>query len=466
MDPTLLTDLFRVLDAPQHHYCNLERYYTGTQELSFLAPEAKAALGNRFARMASNIPRLAVTSLAERLRITGFAGADVFADWLRNDMDQRSSVAHREALLFGQSFVTVWADAGGRPQVSIESPKEVAVLADPGSREVTSAIKRWRTNTTTEAVVYQPDVITLLRANTSGAMNAGFEVVGVQDNPLGTVPVVPLRNADLISVYYPNLNGFTDIGHSEVWDLVPLVDALCKLLADLMVTSEFVGQPRRWATGIQLVEKPVIDSDGNPVLDDDGEPVMETVSPIPEGHRLMTAESEQARFGQLDAANLNGYQNAVGVIMQQIMAVSALPAHMVGVTTDNPTSADAIRSAEASLTARAEARQQVFGRAWEQVARLIVAVRDGADPAEVDVQVQWCDPATRSTAQEADAVLKLRASGLLSRTGALRKLGFTEDEIAAEMAAFAAENTSPPNDTTPLPNVPQNGAQGRKLRTR
>ena len=48
---------------------------------------------------------------------------------------------------------------------------------------------------------------------------------------------------------------------------MPLVDALNKCLADMMVTSEYVGRPRRWATGIELAEEPVLDDDGNPVID-------------------------------------------------------------------------------------------------------------------------------------------------------------------------------------------------------
>ena len=66
--------LLQKLDEPAHRYAELDRYYRGTQPLAFLSPEAKTALGNRFGRMASNIPRLAVTALAERLRITGFTG--------------------------------------------------------------------------------------------------------------------------------------------------------------------------------------------------------------------------------------------------------------------------------------------------------------------------------------------------------------------------------------------------------
>ncbi|NLA34932.1 MAG: phage portal protein, partial [Actinobacteria bacterium] len=155
----LLTALLQRLSEPSARYADLDRYYTGTQPLAYLSPEAKTALGNRFGVMASNIPRLAVTALAERLRITGFSGdAALWADWVRNDLDQTSGVAHREALLLGDSFVIVWADPFGRPRVTVESAKQVGVLTDPGSRQIVAALKRWEDTTrkTTEAVLYLP----------------------------------------------------------------------------------------------------------------------------------------------------------------------------------------------------------------------------------------------------------------------------------------------------------------------
>ena len=108
--------------------------------------------------------------------------------------------------------------------------------------------------------------------------------------------------------------------------------------------------------------------------------------------------------------------------MRQISAVSGLPEHMLGVGGDNPTSADSIRASESALTAKAEARQATFGKAWEDVARLIVAIRDSVDPASVDVRVKWADPSTRSVAQEADAIVKLHAAGILPTSYALARL--------------------------------------------
>lgn len=428
----LLTKLIQRLNEPLARYADLDRYYEGRQPLAFLSPEARTALGNRFGIMASNIPRLAVTAIAERLRITGFTGdSGLWADWLANDLDQTSGVAHREALLLGDSFVIVWADRFGRPRVTVESAKQVAVLNDPGSRQITAAVKRWenRDRNTSEAVLYLPDQIVRLQAQQTGAIT-GYTVVDTIVNPIGVVPVVNIRNTDRI---------VADYGCSEIDDLRPLVDALNKSLADMMVTSEYVGRPRRWATGIELTEEPV--------LDDEGEETGDTieVNPIPEGHRAMISENPDAKFGQLNAADLAGYEASVRVLLGQIMAVSTLPAHYVGVFTDNPASADALRAAEASLTARAEARQQQFGRAWEQVARLMVAVRDGRDVSLIDdIRVQWADAATRSVAQEADATVKLYSAGLLPADYALAKLGYSDDEIAKIAAA---------RDTTPIPGV-------------
>ncbi len=432
----LLLQLLQRLNEPLARYADLGRYYDGKQPLAFLSPEAKTALGNRFGVMASNIPRLAVTALAERLRITGFTGdAGLWKSWIANDLDQTSGVAHREALLLGDSYVIVWADRFGRPQVTVESAKQVAVLTDPGSRETVAAIKRWedKDRNVTHAVLYQPDKITKLTAQQVGAVT-GFTAVDSISNPLGVVPVVNLRNTDYI---------LGDFGNSEIEDLKPLVDALNKSLADMMVTSEYVGRPRRWATGIELTEEPVLDGDGNPVLDDDSQPVMREINPIPEGHRAMISESSDAKFGQLNAADLSGYEASVRVILGQIMAVSTLPAHYVGVFSDNPASADALRAAEASLTARAEARQATFGRSWEQVAKLMVGVRDGRDPNLIDdIRVHWADAATRSVAQEADAVVKLYQAGLLPAAYALGKLGYSDDEIAKISAATPARQVA------------------------
>lgn len=410
----LLGTLLQRLDEPSGRYSRLNAYYDGSQPLSYLSPEARKALGDRLQRVSVNVPRLLVDAIAERLRLTGFDGADVWPMWLSNDLDQQSGIVHREALTLGASYVIVWARPDGSPNVTAESARQVAVLTDPGTRRIVAAVKRWETKRTTEAVMYEPDKITRLRSDSPGASTSGFRTVQELDNPLGVPPVVPFVNASRL----------LDEGRSEMADVLDLSDALVKLTTDMLVSSEYTARPRRWATGVELVED-----------DETGE----AVNPIPEGDRAMVSENPDTKFGQLSGSDLAGYETATGTIMRQISAVSGLPEHMLGIGGDNPTSADSIRASEAALTARAEARQATFGRSWEQVARLMVAVRDGSDPERVNVRARWADAATRSVAQEADAVVKLFSAGLLPASAALSRLGYSADEIADIRSARRGE---------------------------
>ena len=69
---------------------------------------------------------------------------------------------------------------------------------------------------------------------------------------------------------------------------------------------------------------------------------------FPKAPGRWSREAADAKFGQLQAADLSGYEASVRVLLGPIMAVSTLPAHYVGVFTDNPASADALRAAEAT----------------------------------------------------------------------------------------------------------------------
>src|SRR5699024_8695084 len=112
----------------------------------------------------SNIPRLAVTALSERLRITGFQTSDddqaLWSDWIRNNLDQLSGVTHREALTLGNAFVIVWVDAAGRPQATVESARQVTVVRARATRELLAAVNHWTSETTSEDVNYTQDAIT------------------------------------------------------------------------------------------------------------------------------------------------------------------------------------------------------------------------------------------------------------------------------------------------------------------
>ena len=230
----------------------------GKQPLAFLSPEAKAASGQQVRPdgiatfRAWRSPRWPSGCGSPDSPVTPSCGPTGSA----TISTRPSGVAHREALLLGDSFVIVWADPFGRPKVTVESAKQVAVLTDPGTRQITAAVKRWETDNDA------PRPCCTCRIGSCGC------------GPTRPVPPhrdstrsrrSPTRWASCRSSISATVTAFSPTtGASEIDDLKPLVDGLNKSLTDMLVTCEYVGRPRRWATGIELIEEPVLDDEGNP----------------------------------------------------------------------------------------------------------------------------------------------------------------------------------------------------------
>lgn len=411
---TILENLSASLDESQSRLSQLDAYFDGRQPAAFLSPKSREALGSRLRVLGVNFPRLLVTSIAERMKVTGFRGIgedkaddELWRIWQANDLDSQAHLAHVDALTYGRSFVIVWAGANG-PLVTVESARQVSVATDPASGAVRAAVKRWEDGNVHHAVVYEADKITRYR----GKENA-LKVVETIPNPLGEVPVVPLVNrARLLDV----------TGSSEMADILDLTDGLAKIMSDAMVSSEYFARPRRWVTGLEVME----DEDGNPI------------NPFSnEGDRLWQSEDPATKFGQFDGARLDGYGDLVAILTQQIGAVSGLPPHYLGLNGDQPPSADAIRSAEASLVAKVISKQRTYGRAWAKVADLIVKVRDGYN--KRDFETLWASAETRTPAQTADAAAKLAGIGVPLEAVLADPLGYSPSEIAQIKQARRAE---------------------------
>lgn len=419
MNPNV-QELISQLESLAPKISQRDRRYRGVQPLRYAADEVRGDL----AYFGVNLCRLAVDSVAERMRIKRISVTTPAGDvseraselWRISQLDQLLMPILVDALALGSTYLVVWPDSHGVPRITPESAMQVTVSRDPVTGEVTQAVKRWFHVKHTGAVQgeyavhYTPHEVVTYTKNE----HTNWQQISRVDNRLGVVPVVPVVNVDRI--------GDTGPGWSVIDDLGDLVDALSKILADMLVASEDVARPRRWATGVDLEESADdgFTADGAPGEVAEKTPV---VSPFERGDRMFTVESPDAKFGQLPGADLQGYRTAVELILQQIMSVSALPAHMVGITTSNPASADGIRAAEASLTARSEARIGVLGISLEQAVALLMAIDTGYPVGQIHARIEWASPATKSQAQETDSVTKLYALGLLDRDEAREMIG-------------------------------------------
>ena len=429
MSLSVITRLGRKLDELRPTYDRLDAYYNGRQAgHNFMAPEVRASLGNRLQPLILNWPRLVVSAVEERLDVDGFrlsrdepADRELWRIWQASRMDEASQQAHLDALVNGCAYVVVWAGADPRtPRITVESARQMTVERSALTGEITLALKRWHEGGYGHAVVYGPDEITRWRtqdrvvegSDTYEIPAGGWTRVETVDNPLGQVPVACLVNR-------PRL--LTPDGETELTDIIPITDAVSKVMTDLLVSSEYAAAPRRWITGI--------DTGGSDAeAERTGAQVQQKWTDAP-ASKLWIAADPSTTFGTFPEATLAGFVAAVDALTQQAAAVSGLPPAYFGIHGSEVASADAIRSSEATLVSKARRRQRAFGGAWEDAMRLAVLVRDGVQrPGMESLETIWRDPETRTVAQAADAADKKLSVGV-SREQVLEDLGYSPVQI-------------------------------------
>lgn len=422
------------LEMAQPVIAKRDMYFRGLQPARYAADKIDPKVGV----FRSNLAKVAVNAVAERIRLE-----DVEAKVDGRDVTERARKLIRDAdfpmllqsivvdmLAVGSAYLIVWVDDQGRPVITGESAEQVTVERDPITRGVVEAVKRWEVKDAQgvlieeHVVVYRKDTIDhLVRDEVGGKLR----FIKNTPNPLGVVPVVPLVNVSRIH---------DDVGDSVIDDLAPLLDALNKLVTDMLVTSDAVAKPRRWATGITL-EDDVEDgfvadgftADGEPgdLVGDLAEDDPGVRSPFRDSDDLWISESPDAKFGTLAGADMTGYKTAVDLVLQQISAVTSLPSHMLGITSSNPATAEALRASEVALADNAAGRVRVVNRPVEWATRLLLAIDLGVKPDRVSVSLRWADTATHSVAQQADAVTKLHAEGIVNDDEARATVGAGEE---------------------------------------
>lgn len=387
----------------------LDRYYTGSQPIAFLAPEVMRATRGRLKNLVVNWARLVVNSLEERLDVDGFRVGSVTPDsslwdiWQANDMDENSQLVHTDALVHGRSYVIVWPGDNG-PKITAESAEQMTVEFEPGTTNVVAAAKHWAQDDMAYANLYLDDVVYRYQAQIVPGGVSGTPMDweprdggSVIPHDLGVVPVVPFLNRPRLTHPY---------GESELTDVIPLVDAINKLATDMMTSAEYHAMPRRWVTGIDL-------GDGEGSETRSREKMMQEWVKAEAG-RVWASDSSEVKFGQFAETTLKNYVDGIEMLAAQLAAIAGLPPHYVGLMSQaNPASADAIRSAEASLVQRVMRKQRVFGGSWERVMRLAMMVSKGSLPSSAEaMETIWRDPKTESVAQMVDAAVKLDGVGM------------------------------------------------------
>ncbi len=437
-----LRRLHRDINDRSRHVDTLWRYYDGDHPLAFATEKFHEEFGGSFQAFASNWMPTVVDSTVERLHIDGFrVGDGVEASepaaeiWQANGLDADSQIAHLEAGVSGVAYALTWkAKTEDLPVITIEGAQSAAVAVDPrnrrkrlaGLRLTVDADRRYLAELFLPGQLYQwkskervPDAGALEpRATTWVAVPAENGEPEVIDFEPKVVPLVPLHNKQRLNRHHRWL----ECAQSELVGVIPLQDAVNKLIADMIVASEFAAMPQRWGTGLE----PIDDADGKPL------PPIEQYR-----QRLWYSEDSNTRFGQFQAADLGNYIKGIETLVQHIASQSSTPPHYFYLRGEFP-SGESIRSAEGALIAKVRDRMRTYGEGWEEVMRVALAMAGETDPLHA-IEAIWRDPEFRTEAEQVDAAMKKAQTLQVPLTQIWEDLGYTQEQIRRFPAQKDAE---------------------------
>ena len=446
------------------------KFYRGDQPLSFASEQFSKFHADRYRDFADNWVQVVSDSPVERLTVNGMlpAGAtqaddDLWRVWQMNGLDADSQLGFLGSVNSARSFVLVWGDPADpdTPEVTFEDASQCIVVYEAGSRRKRrAALKRWDDGSKSYATLYLPTEVWKFERSVLGPSDKTPQMQQAEDemntweprvlahepnpqvNPMGVVPMVELPNRPML----------VDEPISDISGVVAMQNAVNLTWAQLFTAMDYASFPQRIVTGAEVPEIPILDANGQIV---GSKPVDLEKFAV---DRVMFFTGDNVKTDEWTAANLEAYTKVIEVAVGHIAAQTRTPQHyLIGKMAN--LSGDALIAAETGLVKRVEEKQLWFGQALREVFRLI-ALAQGDDDKARSVsagRLLWADAESRSQAQMADALQKLRAIGFpfewlalrygLTPTEVVDLLKMREKEMEADpMGAFTAMMARDPQE--------------------
>ncbi|MGW0942913.1 phage portal protein [Streptomyces sp. NPDC002623] len=420
-------------------------YYRGKHPLRFASTEFAKFHGDRYREFSDNWVQVVADSPVERLTVTGFladgetsADKDLWRVWQVNGLDADSQLGFLGAVTGARCFVLVWGDPDDpdMPCVTFEDASQCIVAYEPGSRRLRrAALKRWQDGNQDYATLYLKTEVwkfcrPLQQQDKSPQMADVDEELkrwtpretgdepNPQPNPMGVVPMVELPNKPML----------VEDPISDVAGVVAMQDAINLLWAQMFTASDYASFPQRVVLG---AERPML-----PKLNSAGEVVGKQPVDLDKFQidRVAWITGKDARIAEWQAANLAAYTGMIEVAVGHLAAQTRTPQHyLIGKMAN--LAEGALLAAETGLVKRCDEKTLWYGQGLRETARLIALAKGDDRKAEAlrSGRVLWAETESRSHAQLADALLKLKQLGFPFEWLALR-YGLTPTEVSEVVA--------------------------------
>ena len=428
-EASIVADLVRVWDQKFTRNELRSRYYEGHNSLKDLGISIPPSLVKT--ETVVGWPAKAVDQLAAHSIYDGVLAGDATEDpfGLRpilnaNRFKALYQQAVRSQLIHSVSFWTVsYGDRSlGEPEVviSVRSAEYAAAIWDTRRKRiaaglaVTDTVQTPMAGATPSEITVYLDNVTLTLSLTESGWGESHRLEHNFGRPM--MEPMPFKPSEL-----------RPFGSSRITrEVMSLTDSAQRAALRTEVLMEFNTAPQKYLLGAS--EDAFHESKWKAYLD---------------GMLAITKDEDGdiPKFGQLPQLTPQGAIQYFSHLASRFAGATGIPVSSLGVVSDNPSSAQAIREGKDDLVTTAQDLNNVNSGVLGNVARMVLAVRDNLRWADLpdgawELAGQFRNPANPSIVSQSDAMVKQIAAipWLADTTVALQELGYDEGQIVRLLA--------------------------------
>ena len=372
------------------------------------------------ARWFENWCAVVVDSLLDRVQLTGFQcedeGTQTALDelWDAQDGEAEAEAAAKACSVIGDGYIIVEKAEDGTVRFCENPPHLVHVqYAEDDPKQALFAAKWWEegydagelqvtATATTYLTLYYPDrnLHFYARGRRCDIGNASAF------KPVEDAPETPADVKGSLPVFHFRRDRRPG---GELDNVVPLQNALNKLLADMMVAAEFGAFNQRWI---------IANAELSELKNSPGE-----VWNIPAGDN----ESQSHSVGQFEATQLANFITGLDHLASRIAIITRTPKHYL-LQAGAEVSGEALLAMEAPLVRKATKYRARLDVTWKQCAAYMCALL-GKPQTPDDIECLWEEEHTVQPYTEALIIKTLVEAGMPLATILRREQGWTEDDL-------------------------------------
>lgn len=404
---------FEALKGKKGIYGMLFDYYDGDQPLTYSTQRLKEIFAQLNAYFAENWCSVVIDSTKDRINLREIQIKDKAQQDTWKTIFEGSELAleadevHEAALVAGEGYIIAWPDEDNFPQAYANDPRLCHIFYDVEHPRLKKFAAKWwvAEDKTIRMTLYYPDRLEYYQTTkkSENVQNAkSFQAMDPPSapNPYGEIPVFHFRTAQRKT-------------KSDLKNVIPVQNGINKLLADMMVTSEYAAFPQRYVISNAEVQGKLKNAP-NEVWD------------LPAGDGM----GQQTQAGQFQAANLENYLKAIDNLATAISSITRTPKHYFFSVGSN-LSGESLIAMEAPLNKKAQDRIDRFTPVWKQIAAFMLKI-SGQDVNISEIMPIFDRPETIQPKTQAETrEINVRTGMPLATV--LREEGWSEDKIQSMM---------------------------------